>query len=280
MSLSNFVLLYFLCFVRFHCVSTHFEWVFNRICIFFRFFTVNTLIFGQKTKNCVVYNEFCVFFRKKRTFCQKMRHFSLKTHYKCIQTPIQASGSKWPIFEGYTPHFGGRTPPEGGSLENPITFEKDPPGGGGPVTPFWGSFLGFPYYFWKSTSPNPIFWKKPSKNRFFTVNTLKNWFLSVISHYFHYKHTQKRFFHCKHTHFWVFWPILGGTPLWGVYTPQKNRQKRTLFKSSQSSYRAKSNQSSSNFMKPQSRALLTRILKGKSAIFPQTFPRKIFPCKF
>ena len=185
-----------------------------------------------------------------------------------------------PILRGIPLILGVEPPRRGGSLDFPITFEKDPPGGGVPWPLFGGSFLGFPYYFWKSTSPNPIFWKKPSKNRFFTVNTLKNWFLSVISHYFHYKHTQKRFFHCKHTHFWVFWPILGGTPLRGVYTPQKNRQKRTLFKSSQSSYRAKSNQSSSNFMKPQSRALLTRILKEKMPFFPRVSLGKVVHANF
>ena len=223
-----------------------------------------------------------MFFRKKRTFFQKCVIFSLKTHYKCIQTPIWASGSKMTPFWGVYPSFWGSNPLGGGgflgkpyyfwkrpprrggvpwpffgviSLDFPITFEKVPPRtpflGGTPIFGSkWPIFSGF---YWKSWS----ILKKPSKNRPKTV--------------FHCKYTQKpvfeRHFHCKHTHFWKNWPILGGYPLWGVYTPQKNRQKRTLFKSSQSSYRAKSNQSSSNFMKPQSRALLTRILKEKIQFF-------------
>ena len=198
-----------------------------------------------------------------------MRHFSLKTHCKCIQTPIWASGSKWPHFEGYTPRFGGRTPSERGFPGKPYYFWKRPPGGGGPMTPFGGVFLGFPYYFWKSTSPNPIFGGYPhfwvKMTHFFGVllKTMINFEKNPP------KTVQKRFFHCKHTHFWKNWPIFGGTPhLEGIY-PQKNRQKRTLFNSSQSSYRAKSNQSSSNFMKPQSRALLTRILKEKMPFFPR-----------
>ena len=211
---------------------------------------------------------------------------------------------KMTSFWGVYPSFWGSNPlGEGVPWKTLLLLKKTPPEGG-PVTPFWGVIPWISLLLLKKYLPEPHFWgvppflgqndpffrgfienhdqfwKKPSKNRFFTVNTLKNRFLSVISHYFHYKHTQKRFFHCKHTHFWVFWPILGGTPLWGVYTPQKNRQKRTLFNSSQSSYRAKSNQSSSNFMKPQSRALLTRILKEKMPFFPRVSLGKVAHTNF
>ena len=184
-------------------------------------------------------------------------------------------------FEGYTPRFGGRTPSERGFLGKPYYFWKRPPPGGGVPWPLLeGSSLDFPITFEKVPPRTPFlggtphFWVKMT--HFFGV------LLKIMINFGKNppKTVQKRFFHCKHTHFWKNWPILGGTPLGGVYTPPKNRQKRTLFKSSQSSYRAKSNQSSSNFMKPQSRALLSRILKEKMPFFPRLSLGKVFHTNF
>ena len=204
-----------------------------------------------------------------------MRHFSLKTHYKCIQTPIWALGSKWPHFEGYTPRFGGRTPSERGFPGKPYYFWKRPPRRGGSHDPILGGLPWISLLLLKKYLPEPIFGGYPhfwvKMTHFFGV------LLKIMINFGKNppKTVKKRFFHCKHTHFWKNWPILGGTPhLGGIYPPKK-RQKRTLFNSSQSSYRAKSNQSSSNFMKPQSRALLTRILKEKMPFFPRVSLGKV-----
>ncbi len=183
--------------------------------------------------------------------------------------PHLGIGVKMTPFWGVYPSFWGSNPlGEGVPWKTLLLLKKTPPEGGS-HDPFWRGLPWISLLLLKKYLPEPHFGGYPhfwvKMTHFFGVllKTMINFGKNPP------KTVQKRFFHCKHTHFWVFWPIFGGTPhLEGIY-PQKNRQKRTLFNSSQSSYRAKSNQSSSNFMKPQSRALLTRILKEKMPFFPR-----------
>jgi len=74
-------------------------------------------------------------------------------------------------------------------------------------------------------------------------------------------------------------PLGGGIPI-RDYTPPKKCQKRTDFRTSQSSYRAKSQRSSPILMKMQNRLFSLRILKEKTRFFPKDSLGKVGVRKF
>ena len=122
------------------------------------------------------------------------------------------------------------------------------------------------------------------------------WTKSFENTHFHSKYTIKRSFMCHwseneclstdfdpHSRFGGQMtpkpPFGGGIPI-RDYTPPKKCQKRTDFRTSQSSYRAKSQRSSPILMKMQNRLFSLRILKEKIAFFPKDSLGKVGVRKF